>query len=98
MWILLVLFGILTFFAFIKAVIGPGIADRLIVINLIGSIVIIMLAILSVILKEDYLLDISIIYAMISFLAIVVLSKIYTGIYLREKSDKEEKEKKDGEQ
>ena len=98
MWVLLVLFGILIFCAFIKAVIGPGIADRLIVINLIGSIVIIMLAILSVILKEDYLLDISIIYAMISFLAIVVLSKIYMGIYLREKSEKEEKEKKDGEQ
>jgi len=90
---MLCVLAILIFFVFIKAVIGPGVSDRLIAVNLIGSIVIIMLAILSVILKENYILDICIIYAMISFLAVIVLCKIYMGIYL----DKKEKEKKDKE-
>ena len=33
-------------------------------------------------LGEGYLADICIIYAMISFLAVVVLTKVYTGVYL----------------
>ncbi|MBR6396902.1 MAG: sodium:proton antiporter [Lachnospiraceae bacterium] len=95
MWIILICFGILSFFSFYKAVKGPSVPDRLITINLIGSIVIMMLAILAVILKEDYLLDICIIYAMISFLAMVVLSKIYTGIYLSKKAKEQEKNEKE---
>ena len=45
-------------------------------------------------LEEGYLVDICIIYAMISFLAVVVLSKVYTGVYLeqREKKNKNKSE------
>ena len=35
-------------------------------------------------------MDICLIYAMISFLAVVVLTKVYTGVYL-EKKDQEQK-------
>lgn len=85
MWFILAAFAVLIFFAFFKAIKGPGVPDRLIAINLIGSIVIMMLAILAVIQQEEYLLDICIIYALISFLAVVVITKIYTGIYLEKK-------------
>ena len=38
-------------------------------------------------LVEDYLMDICLIYAMMSFLAVVVISKMYLGIY-RQKTGK----------
>ena len=43
-------------------------------------------AILALMLGEGYLVDIAIIYAMLSFLAVVVLAKIYIGVYLARKA------------
>ena len=34
---------------------------------------------------ENYLADVCLIYAMISFLGVVVLCKVYTGVYLQRK-------------
>ena len=54
----------------------------------------IIIVILGVIMEEGYLADIALIYAMISFLAVVVLTKLYTGVYLEQKA-KKEKEKEE---
>ena len=64
------------FFALLRAIRGPRIADRIMGINMIGSMVSITLAILSVWLRQSWLLDVCILYAMISFLAVVVLAKV----------------------
>ena len=37
--------------------------------------------------KLGYLADVSLIYAMLSFLAVVVLTKVYMGVYLARKAD-----------
>ena len=58
--------------------------------NMMGSITIVMIAIMSFLLKEDYLMDICLIYAMVSFLAVVVISKVYIGIYEEKKHGREE--------
>ena len=79
----------------IRAVIGPRIADRLVAVNMMGTIVMVSIALLAVLKKEGYLIDICLIYAMISFLAVVVLSRIYTGVY-REAKDHENKKKGEG--
>ena len=39
------------------------------------------ISVLTVLMAEAWLADIAAIYAMISFLAVVVLTKIYIGIY-----------------
>ena len=49
--------------------------------------VVVMISIASAMLHEDYLMDICLIYAMMSFLAVVVISKMYLGIY-RQKTGK----------
>ncbi len=64
------------FFALLRAIRGPRIADRIMGINMIGSLVSLTLAILSVWLRQSWLLDVCILYAMISFLAVVVLAKV----------------------
>lgn len=77
----------------VRAVIGPKIADRLVALNMMGTMVIVSIALLAVIKNQGYLVDICLIYAMISFLAVVVLTRIYTGVYREAK----EREKAKGE-
>lgn len=64
------------FFALLRSIRGPRIADRIMGINMIGTLVSITLAILSVWLRQSWLLDVCLLYAMISFLAVVVLAKV----------------------
>lgn len=86
----LTVMGILLVLCLIRAVRGPRVADRVVAVNMMGTMTMVMIAILALLLDEGYLVDICIIYAMISFLAVVVLTKVYIGIYL----EKKEREKK----
>lgn len=81
---------VLLLLCLIRAIIGPQIADRIVSVNMMGTIVMVIIAILSVLMNEGYLADISLIYAMISFLAVVLLTKIYTGIMNQNNSKKED--------
>ena len=78
----LLILGVLMIACLVRAILGPRIADRLVSINMMGAIAIMIIALLSVMLDEGYLLDIAIIYAMLSFLAVVVLVKVFIGIYM----------------
>ena len=73
----LIILGILMGFILIRSVIGPRITDRILCINVIGTLVICSIAILSQLLKEGWLVDIALIYAMISLLTVLVLASVY---------------------
>lgn len=91
----LIFLGIMLLLCLIRAVRGPRVTDRLVAVNMMGTMVMVMIAILALLLKEGYLVDICIIYAMISFLAVIVLTKVYMGVYRERKGgEKEEKEEK----
>lgn len=80
--------AVLVILSIIRSVLGPGTADRIIAVNMVGTMVISIIAVLSVFLEENYLVDVCLIYAMISFLGVVVLCKVYTGVYLQKKDRK----------
>ncbi len=61
----------------IRAIIGPRITDRILAINMIGTMVISCIAILSRLLWESFLTDVALIYAMISFISVLILATIY---------------------
>ncbi len=84
----MIVLGILIIVSIVRSVLGPGISDRVIAVNMIGTIIIMLIAILSLYLDEGYLADVCLIYAMISFLGVVVLCKVYTGVYLQRKNMK----------
>ncbi len=88
--VIIIILSILLLMCLVRAIIGPKIADRIVSVNMMGTITIVIIAILTVLMNEGYLADICIIYAMISFLAVVVLTLIYMGIY-NERKQKEEK-------
>ena len=77
----LIILAIMLFACLIRAIKGPHIADRLMSVNMMGTMVMVMISILALMLDEGYLVDVCLVYAMISFLAVVVLSKVYIGIY-----------------
>lgn len=69
----------------IRALRGPRVTDRIVGVNMIGTQVILAIAILTTALSENWLADICIIYAMLSFVAAVVLTKVYMGVYRERK-------------
>jgi len=83
---ILVILAVMLILCLIRAVIGPRLTDRLVAVNMMGTMVMVIISILALIKNEGYLVDICLIYAMISFLAVVVLTKVYTGAY-REKKE-----------
>ena len=64
------------FFSLFRTIIGPRRADRIMGINMIGSFSTLALALLAVMYKQSWLLDICLVYCLISFLAVVALTKI----------------------
>ena len=76
---------VLALVCLVRCIMGPRISDRV----MIGTLTIIMVVVFTVYLKEAYLADIALIYAMISFLSVVVLCKVYTGIYRESKHEQE---------
>ncbi|PRR78923.1 Na(+)/H(+) antiporter subunit F [Clostridium liquoris] len=57
-----------------RAIKGPSSTDRLIAINVIGTKTIILILMVSFILHETYFVDVALVYALISFIASVVIS------------------------
>ena len=73
----LIWFSLLITVGMIRAIIGPRITDRVLSINMISTMVISCIAVLSVLLAESYLVDVALIYAMISFISVLILISIY---------------------
>lgn len=94
---IMIVYSVLVVMVLVRAVVGPRVADRLMAINMVGTIGIFLMAVISVFIGEDYLLDISIIYAMISFLSVVILTKVYMGVHEENvlKKHKIEREKRE---
>ena len=95
----LVILAVALLLCLIRAIRGPQIADRIIAINMMGTLTIISIAILAFLLEEGYLMDIAMIYTMLSFLAVVLLTKIYMGVYRQKHagSDRPETAREHGE-
>lgn len=90
--IVLVILAILVILCLVRAIIGPRVADRIVSVNMMGTMVIVMIAILALMLREGYLADICLIYAMISFLAVIVLTKVYMGVYTESRKTEKQEE------
>ncbi|MDO4308713.1 MAG: monovalent cation/H+ antiporter complex subunit F [Eubacteriales bacterium] len=87
----LIFLAIMVVLCLIRAIIGPRIADRIVATNMMGTMIMVIIAILALMLQEGYLVDICLIYAMISFLAVVCLTKVYMGVYQEKKIEEAKK-------
>ena len=86
----LVVIGAVLLACLVRAIRGPRIADRVIAVNMMGTLIVITICILSFMMAEGWLVDIAMIYTMLSFLAVVLLTKVYMGIYREKRRQREE--------
>lgn len=86
--ICIVILTVLAFVCLVRTIKGPKLADRIMGTNMIGTMTIAMIALLAVYLGETNIIDICLIYAIMSFVAVIVLTKIYIGIYNEHKNTK----------
>lgn len=91
----LIFLAVMVVLCLVRAIIGPKVADRIVATNMMGTMIMVMIAILALMLQEGYLVDICLIYAMISFLAVVCLTKVYMGVYQEQKMKKRRKKEKE---
>ncbi len=87
----LIFLALMVVLCLVRAVVGPRIADRIVAINMMGTMIMVMIAILALLQQEGYLADICLIYALLSFLAVIVLTRVYMGVYLANKEKEEQK-------
>ena len=80
--------GVFLFVCLFRAVRGPSAADRVIAVNMTGTVTLMMIVLLTLLTGEGYFMDIALIYAMLSFLAVVLLCRISIGVY-RAKKERE---------
>lgn len=95
---ILMVLGVMLFLCLLRAFMGPTVADRLVSINMMGTMVMVIIATLAIMMEESYLVDICIIYAMISFLAVIVLSKVIMGVKKEKESKEEHKDRESDEE
>ena len=67
--------SITVFICLMRAALGPRFSDRIIAASMTGTQIILLISVLAVVVGQDYLADICLIYAIISFLSIVVLAR-----------------------
>jgi multicomponent Na+:H+ antiporter subunit F len=77
----LVFLAVTMSFCLLRGILGPRFTDRIVAVNMIGTKTILLIAVLSVFFGESYLVDVCLVYALISFLAVVILSKVYLIAY-----------------
>lgn len=87
-----ILFTALMLATLIRAILGPRFTDRVMAVNMINTMVVAVIVLLALALGEDFLVDIALVYALLSFLAVVVLSKLVISRRSRQ-LEREKKEK-----
>ena len=73
----LIVFLILIGAMVVRSIIGPRSTDRIMSVNMLGTMTICAIAILSFLLHEGYLTDVALIYAMISFVAVLMMASMF---------------------
>lgn len=74
----LCLMMVVVFVCLIRAIKGPRVADRVVALNMIGTLVVMMICILAYLLEEAFLIDVAILYALLNMLVVVILTRVAT--------------------
>ena len=84
---MLVLLMVVVFGYFVRTVLGPHFADRIVAVNSISTIVMLFISFLAVMQGENYIVDIALIYAVLGFISVVILCKAYLRSHKKEKAN-----------
>ncbi len=63
----------------VRVVIGPGVADRMIGLNLVGAQILSLLVLLSVAAQKNIYLDVALVYDIFGFVGILAITRYFGG-------------------
>ena len=86
------LLGVLILLALLYAVLGKRFTDKIVAANMIGTLGVNMIVILAIFLGADYILDISLVFALLSFLMVIVLCRFVQNKVLSLRREQTERE------
>lgn len=66
-------------FVLIRVIFGPSAADRLVAVDILGILIIGVLALMGIFYDESFFMDIGLIWALLSFVATLAFSKVIEG-------------------
>ena len=84
---MLVVLAVVVFGYFIRTILGPHFADRIVAINSISTVVMVIIGFIAVMQGENYIVDIALIYAVLGFISVVILCKAYLRSHNKEKAN-----------
>ena len=76
--------GIAIIATLIRSITAKTIIGRFVGVNMLTTIVLIVICILTLFLKESYLTDVALIYALLSCISVILLSKIYINLFKKD--------------
>ena len=84
--VVLVILGLLVLASRLYLVLGKRFTDKIVATNLMGSLGVNLIVILAVVLGADYILDISLVFALLAFLTVIVLCRFMQNFTLHRQS------------
>ena len=76
--------GIAIIATLIRSITAKTIIGRFVGVNMLTTIVLIVICILTLFLNESYLTDVALIYALLSCISVILLSKIYVNLFKKD--------------
>lgn len=76
LFLAIVFLTITVMFCLYRAVKGPRLTDTLLGVNVINVKTVVIITLLAVLLEETYLVDVALVYSILGFIAVAVLSRI----------------------
>ena len=87
--------GLLILLALLYAVLGRRFTDKIVAANMIGTLGVNMIVVLAIFIGTDYILDVGLVFALLSFLMVIVLCRfVQNKVLYRKLEEKEVKEEK----
>ncbi len=90
--VVVVILSALSLLSLLYAILGKRFTDKIVATNLLGTQSVSIIVILAVILGADYVLDISLVFALLSFLMVIVLCRYAQNRILEKRKIEKKKE------
>ncbi|MBQ7284544.1 MAG: hypothetical protein IJW74_06850 [Oscillospiraceae bacterium] len=85
--VMLVVLALVIFGYFVRTILGPYFADRILAVNSISTIIMLFISFIAVMQGENYIVDMAIIYAVLGFVSVIILCKSYLKSHKKERAD-----------
>ena len=87
--------SVLLIFSLLRSIKGPRFTDRIVAVNVICTVSTAAICIISIYVDEGFFVDIALVYALLNFLSVVILSHVVTVEHNKKEKNKKTNSRED---